>query len=156
MGQQFAYWFSLICLLKLSAGYVKQGDGYMIGKDPNKHRVALGRGKYILEWQVNQAKEIITFNVTVETRGYVGFGLSGNGKMTGADIVIGGVMPSGSWYFKDRHAVANQLPKLDSKQDWTLHEARESNTHTFLSFSRDFDTCDSEDYPITVRVSQKG
>lgn len=122
----------------------------MVGNNPNRHRVTLDpRGKYVLEWDVDWTTERVTFNVTVETTGYVGFGLSSNGKMSGADIVIGGVMPSGKWYFTDRHAIANQLPEEDPSQDWTLLEARESESFTFLCFSRAFDTCDPQDYPIT-------
>lgn len=45
--------------------------------------------------------------------------------------------------------MGNQVPQEDQSQDWTLHAAWESTTHTFLSFSRALDTCDKEDYPIT-------
>lgn len=45
--------------------------------------------------------------------------------------------------------MGNQLPEEDASQDWVLHWASESDTHTYLSFSRDFDTCDAQDYPIT-------
>src|SRR5665811_806472 len=50
-------------------------------------------------WNVlNETSEII-FKVVAETRGYVGFGLSTNGAMTNADIVIGGVA-HGKPYFE--------------------------------------------------------
>ena len=47
-------------------------------------------GKYHLKWSFN--RETITFEVEVETTGYVGFGLSPNGAMASSDIVIGGVV----------------------------------------------------------------
>lgn len=46
-------------------------------------------GKYHLKWRFD--RRTITFEIEVETRGYVGFGLSPNGAMALSDIVIGGV-----------------------------------------------------------------
>ncbi|CAL8072119.1 unnamed protein product [Orchesella dallaii] len=114
------------------------------------------QGKYRLEWFTDWNRKIVTFNVTVQTRGYVGLGLTNNGKMSGADVVIGGVKPNGKTYFSDRHAVGNQLPVLDLSQDWELLSAWESETHTSISFSRAFDTCDPEDYALTVSLKQYG
>ncbi|CAL8068110.1 unnamed protein product [Orchesella dallaii] len=118
--------------------------------NPFRHSVNLDqRGKYVLEWEVDWKEERIYFNVTVSTNGWVGFGLSKKGTMKGADIVIGGVDKNGKPYFSDRHALDNKLPILDESQDWTLHETWERGVWTFLSFSRPFDTCDSEgDLPI--------
>lgn len=124
----------------------------MIGGNPYSHRETLDpQGKYQLEWTVDWIQKRVTFNVTVNTQGYIGFGLSDNGKMTGADIVIGGISPEGQAYFIDAHAVGNQMPVTDPSQNWKLHEVREDVFHTFLSFSRDFDTCDPQDYQITVK-----
>ncbi|CAL8068076.1 unnamed protein product [Orchesella dallaii] len=107
-------------------------------------------GRYLLEWEVNFSEQKITFNVTVQTKGYVGFGLSRSGKMSGADIIIGGVDQKGRPYFSDRHAILNQTPQLDESQDWILNSASESGNHTFVSFSRPLDTCDEDhDLPIT-------
>lgn len=90
---------------------------------------------WIVDWRQKK-----TFHVTAETTGYVGFGLSSNGKMTGADIVIGGVDSKGRSYFADYHAVGHQIPVRDPSQDWKLLSARENGTHTMISFSRVFDT----------------
>lgn len=46
-------------------------------------------GKYNLKWRFD--RRTITFEIEVETRGYIGFGLSPNGAMASSDIVIGGV-----------------------------------------------------------------
>jgi hypothetical protein len=51
-------------------------------------------GEFVLFWKFNDSH--ITFEVHVKTRGYVGFGISPNGKMYPAEIVIGWV--------KDGHA----------------------------------------------------
>lgn len=105
-------------------------------------------GRYQVEWLVDWVGERITFNVTCATRGYVGFGLARNSKMEGADIVIGGVNGDGTPYFGDYHALGEQRPVLDGKQDWVLKGAGETETHTFLSFSRGFESCDGEDIGI--------
>lgn len=146
--ENFQFFIFVVHILVHNFDY---GVGYMVDSNPYRHTEILDSlGKYLLEWQVDWLQKRVTFNVTVKTKGYVGFGLSDNGKMTGADIVVGGMLPNGQTYFSDRHAVGNQVPEEDPSQDWKLHEARENRTHTFLSFSRDFDTCDPQDYAIRV------
>lgn len=51
---------------------------------------------------------------------------------------------------QDRHGVGTKEPQIDDSQDWTLLSASENDTHTLLSFSRAFDTCDSQDFAINV------
>ena len=43
-------------------------------------------GKYFLFWNSNDTH--VTFEVHVKTRGYVGFGISGNGSMFPADVIM--------------------------------------------------------------------
>lgn len=132
---------------------VTESDAIING-NPHHRRVNLEpSGKYVLEWIADFKTRTIHFNVTAQTTGYVGFGLSRRGKMTGADIVIGGVDKHGKSYFSDRHAISSQTPVVDHSQDWTLNSAWERNGRTFLSFSRPFDTCDTQhDMPITVNI----
>jgi len=43
------------------------------------------------------------------------------------------------------------MPQVDAQEDWTLLEATENGTWTYLKFSRLLYTCDEDgDYPITV------
>lgn len=56
-------------------------------------------GKYLAEWEVDLDTEIIVFTLDVETTGFVGFGISMNPSMAGADIVIGGVRDDETTYF---------------------------------------------------------
>lgn len=56
-------------------------------------------GKYSAEWEVNLDTGSIVFTLNVQTTGYVGFGISMNPSMAGADIVIGGVKDDGTTYF---------------------------------------------------------
>ena len=70
-----------------------------------------------LYWNVDTAKREIVFTVEAKTTGWVGFGISsGQGKMEGADIVIGWVK-DGQTYFK----VSNLTMKL--------HECRVHPSH---------------------------
>ncbi|CAL8068438.1 unnamed protein product [Orchesella dallaii] len=134
-------------------GFLVNVNGYLVDDNPYRHQETLDpNGKYNLEWVVDWARERVLFNVTVETKGWVGFGLSRRGKMAGADIIIGGVAPSGKSYFSDRHAIGNNLPILDQSQDWVLEQAWEKKGKTSLKFSRPFDTCDKHDIPINDDV----
>ncbi|OXA47290.1 DBH-like monooxygenase protein 1 [Folsomia candida] len=122
---------------------------------PHQHSILLknievldGEGKYILGWEIS-GDEII-FEIEAETLGWVGFGISPQGGMTGADIFIGGVLSDGSPYSQDRFGIGRMEPRLDVHEDWRLLEAMElpSMGKTILKFSRLLNTCDDEDYPI--------
>ena len=45
-------------------------------------------GKYNLEWTVTEEKSNIVFQITVETLGYAGLGISPDGAMPKSDIVV--------------------------------------------------------------------
>ena len=55
-------------------------------------------GNYWLFWKTNSTH--ITFETHVKTKGYVGFGLSTNGKMFPADVVVGWIENNGTVHFK--------------------------------------------------------
>ncbi|KAM9354985.1 DBH-like monooxygenase protein 2 homolog [Pholidichthys leucotaenia] len=101
-----------------------------------------------LRWGFDDLKEIIKFQLSVNTTGWVGFGFSPNGGMKGADIVIGGLGSDGS-YFKDRHATKTAMPDVDVKQDYILLSIKETEGKTVMTFERTFQTCDDKDLPIT-------
>ncbi|XP_072355246.1 DBH-like monooxygenase protein 1 homolog isoform X2 [Scyliorhinus torazame] len=112
-------------------------------------------GKYHLRWKHDNTT--ITFEVEVETRGYVGLGLSPTGSMAQSDMVIGGVA-NGRPYLKDYNTL-NFDGKLneDHRQDYRLEYGMENNTHTIIAFSRDLNSCDHKDKIITVEpIIQKG
>lgn len=90
----------------------------------------------------------ITFEVQVRTLGYVGLGFSVDGKMKGADMVIGWVR-DGQVFFQDRNAVDRYEPEVDSSQDYEQLLGYENGTHTVLRFRRKYDTCDPHDFKIT-------
>eukprot|EP00058_Branchiostoma_floridae_P026365 XP_002611856.1 hypothetical protein BRAFLDRAFT_83120 [Branchiostoma floridae] len=111
------------------------------------------REKYFLQWRYDA--ETITFRVEVATLGYVGFGISPNGDMTGSDIVTGFVTDQGDTFFFDRYATARAMPTIDSSQDWTLESSGENGTHTFLQFSRKLVLCDHTDRTIELENPTK-
>ena len=55
-------------------------------------------GYYALYWNFTRSTESIYFAVNVSTTGWVGFGLSPDGQMTGSDVVIGWVANDGTGY----------------------------------------------------------
>lgn len=56
-------------------------------------------GRIFLAWEPDHEREVVTFEIEASTTGYVGFGISPYGSMTGADIFIGGVGANGVPYF---------------------------------------------------------
>ncbi|CAL4125626.1 unnamed protein product [Meganyctiphanes norvegica] len=103
-------------------------------------------GGFVVDWTPDQDQ--IRFQVTVNTRGYIGFGLSSKPDMDGADIVVGWVH-SGKAYLQDRHGVGHEEPEVDSQQDWSLIAGYENDTHTSLIMSRPYNTCDKKDQTIS-------
>jgi len=64
-------------------------------------------GRFILSWELGEDKSAITFELWAQTVGYIGFGISLNGGMAGADIFIAGVAPDGSPYSSVRQISNN-------------------------------------------------
>ncbi|XP_063401020.1 DBH-like monooxygenase protein 1 [Mytilus trossulus] len=103
-------------------------------------------GNFWLFWNVSGTN--ITFETHVRTRGYVGFGLSSNGKMFPSDVVVGWVK-DGTAVLKDCHTTGHFTPEVDTSQDWHLISGFENDFGTVLTFSRKLDTCDDNDTIIT-------
>ncbi len=57
-----------------------------------------GESKFMLSWKINEDENTIYFEISAGTLGYVGFGISPSGGMTGADILIAGVKENGEEY----------------------------------------------------------
>ncbi|KAL1254708.1 hypothetical protein QQF64_016937 [Cirrhinus molitorella] len=137
---------ALVFLTSLFCSACSQGTRFV-------HSAALdAEGRYNIKWGFDEST--ITFEVEVETRGYIGFGLSPTGAMSSSDIVIGGVL-NGSPYLLDYYTDSNRKVHKDPLQSYQLLYGRENNTHTVLAFSRNLQTCDDNDKVITgstVRV----
>jgi hypothetical protein len=90
-------------------------------------------------------KDEIQFELHCRSTGWVGFGLSPNGGMTGADIAIGWVDNAGKAHLKDTHATDFLTPLIDAKQDWQLIQATQTNGYTLIKMKRQLNTCDKEE-----------
>ncbi|XP_054153222.1 DBH-like monooxygenase protein 1 homolog [Oppia nitens] len=115
------------------------------------HSIVLDpHNKYHLKWYFDDTKQQITFNVVVRTQGWVGFGISPNGAMTGSDLVIGWIDDNSVTHFHDRYAEEEELPTIDDSQDWHLLESGHNGTYTWMTFRRFYFSCDTEsDLQIT-------
>ncbi|XP_069014865.1 DBH-like monooxygenase protein 2 homolog [Embiotoca jacksoni] len=103
-----------------------------------------------LKWGYDNLQGHITFQLVVNSTGWVSFGLSPNGGMKGSDIVIGGLGPDGI-YFTDRHATGNSMPIVDEQQNYTLLSGNENEGQTTITFQRSIQTCDDKDFHITAQ-----
>ncbi|CAG7667485.1 unnamed protein product [Allacma fusca] len=87
------------------------------------------------------------FFVLTKTRGFVGFGLTDDGRR--ADLIIGGIRDDETPYFADRYSATGNGSKIDTRQDWQLHEVMETSDSTLLWFIRSLNTGDTAE-DITI------
>lgn len=77
--------------------------------------------------------------------GWVGFGISRNGGMKGADMAILS-KPSGSdWVLNDYHSEDFVTPQLDSSQDLHLLSVSVSGGVKSFTWTRRIESCDTTD-----------
>ncbi|XP_036003327.1 DBH-like monooxygenase protein 2 homolog [Fundulus heteroclitus] len=103
-----------------------------------------------LKWGFADMQGNITFQLAVNTTGWVGFGLSPQGGMDDADIVMGGLGPTGS-YFSDYHSPEEGRPLMDEDQSYTLLSMIENDGQTIMTFQRSIKNCDEKDFQITAQ-----
>ena len=56
------------------------------------------------------------------------------------------------FFSQDRYADARAIPPIDEQQDYDLTGFQESGGKTLLKFKRKFDTCDTRDRKLEVRI----
>ena len=98
-----------LCVLLLNSFSVVQSSSANLAEELSFFS-PLDEGQNVnLYWNVDTAKKEIFFTVEAKTTGWVGFGISsGQGKMEGADIVIGWVK-DGQTYFKASNLTMNAI-----------------------------------------------
>eukprot|EP00164_Ancoracysta_twista_P006473 GFYU01009014.1.p1 GENE.GFYU01009014.1~~GFYU01009014.1.p1 ORF type:complete len:659 (+),score=192.89 GFYU01009014.1:131-2107(+) len=117
------------------------------------HAILDPENKFVLYWTYDTTTEVASMAVQVETLGWVGFGLSPNGKMPGSDVFTAWVK-DGQVHLQDRFANDRVLPTMDKFQDWVLEDGAESDGKTVITFTRKKNVCntgtghDSDDLPI--------
>ncbi|XP_073254240.1 DBH-like monooxygenase protein 1 homolog [Porites lutea] len=143
-----------LCVLLLNSFSVVQSSSANLAEELSFFSPLDESQNVKLYWNVDTAKKEIFFTVEAKTTGWVGFGISsGQGKMEGADIVIGWVK-DGQTYFKDRHADGRVMPNIDSQQDYELISLKEDNGKTTMKFKRKLDTCDLQDNKIETGTTK--
>lgn len=60
-----------------------------------------------LRWDFDHEAEIITFELQVQTTGWVGLGITDRYTFVGSDLVVGGVLPNGNVYFSVSLGISN-------------------------------------------------
>jgi len=93
----FIYPFLLISCLTFN--YINADNdiwSYQLWLDPYE--------KYSVKWNISDLDETITFLCEVQTKGWIGLGLSPNGGMKGSDIIIAWIDDNnGKTYFHVRN-----------------------------------------------------
>lgn len=94
--------------------------------------------------------------ISAPTLGYIGWGISTNGGMVGADILLMWVDDAtGTSHMQDRYADAFAEPKLDDDQSSILDfEGHQNATHTTFKFRRDVNAgCSDPKHDLSIPQS---
>ncbi len=97
--------------------------------------------KLLFSWTATE--DAFTAELSAETRGYAAIGFSPRGDMINADIFMAWVDDDGVLHGKDMYATDETAPKLDDEgDDWRVLGGYENETHTVVTFKRNWRTCD--------------
>nr|XP_039261858.1 uncharacterized protein LOC120338002 isoform X6 [Styela clava] len=109
--------------------------------------IYLDNGKEVeLQWVIE--REVAAFKVVAPTIGWIGVGLSFDGTMKSADMIIAGIDDERQ-YIYDTHSDINGVPDVDDHfQDAELIEAYEVEDKTTIIFKRKLNTRDLDDNKI--------
>ncbi|ODN05531.1 DBH-like monooxygenase protein 1, partial [Orchesella cincta] len=112
----------------------------------NRHREVLDpKTGYAVEWNGwDRNSKAMVFNISTRAvgNGYVAFGLSKNGQLDGADVVICGIGSDGKPYIFDTTGSGRNRLNLDSTQNWKVLSAQRNQGRLQMTISRNLDTCD--------------
>eukprot|EP00485_Elphidium_margaritaceum_P023517 CAMPEP_0202712258 /NCGR_PEP_ID=MMETSP1385-20130828/36148_1 /ASSEMBLY_ACC=CAM_ASM_000861 /TAXON_ID=933848 /ORGANISM="Elphidium margaritaceum" /LENGTH=656 /DNA_ID=CAMNT_0049372229 /DNA_START=22 /DNA_END=1992 /DNA_ORIENTATION=+ len=109
---------------------------------------------YRLYWKLLE-DERVEIGIEAETTGWVGFGLSDDQTMGGADIILGWVDDSDAkTYLQRRHSVSiyNRNPVFDEDLSDDLVEASQENGVTRLRFTRQLFPCADDENHFVKQV----
>jgi dopamine beta-monooxygenase len=105
--------------------------------DPNKGAA--------LHWRIAD-DEHLDLAIAMQATGWIGFGLTINGGMTGADMVL--VEASDLSVAKDAYVQDERFPQEDDCQDWKLVDAAMDDGFFLVKLRRKLDTGDNQDHAI--------
>ncbi|KAL8625948.1 hypothetical protein ACOMHN_012540 [Nucella lapillus] len=102
-----------------------------------------------LYWDVDYVTSTVFFRLRAQVRkseGWFGMGFSDYGAISDADVVVFWTDEDGWHHLQDGWTDKDGYLYTDSQQDYQLTESTITDDVTTLSFSRQFDTCDDDDY----------
>lgn len=97
---------------------------------------------------MDEEAEMVEIGLQVNTTGWVGFGVSNDGTMAGADIIIGWIDTNQDAYLQRRHSISlnDRYPRFDEDISDTLLDSFQEDGVTFLHFNRELFPCADEVY----------
>lgn len=103
---------------------------------------------YHIYWRVVGDDVVIALNLKGNPGGWLGFGISINGGMKGADIVVAQLV-DGRYTLQDRYATQYAQPAIDDEQNLEFLDQVIGANETTIVYSRRIKPCDIEqDIPI--------
>lgn len=109
-------------------------------------------GQVTLDWILDYSRETLAFEVHLPSSfSWFVIGFSDYGKPFPADYCTLWYDWKNKLHFQDSHATENGVLHIDSKQDCKEFRIAQRGNVTKFTFSREFDTCDNDDYVIEVR-----
>ncbi|KAJ3156054.1 hypothetical protein HDU89_005618 [Geranomyces variabilis] len=145
-----------LAALTLSAAHANAATCYQTLKQAEFPNCQVLDPRYALHWNVHGDQ--ITYGVTVDVdvaANWVGFGVSDNGGMRGADITVLTADATGKVVAQDYWAENYGAPTLDTHQDVTLDASQSTHTasQTTAVFTRPLNSCDAQDQPILANTT---
>jgi hypothetical protein len=98
-----------------------------------------------LHWRITD-EEYLDLAIAVQATGWLGFGLTVNGGMTGSDMVL--VEAADLTVAKDAYVKDERYPQEDDCQDWKMINATVDDGFLMVQLRRKLDTGDTQDHAI--------
>ena len=107
----------------------------------------LQENMYYLYW--NYTTTDILIELQVKTTGWIGFGLSPNGGMDGADVIIAWIDANGKSNFTDRHIRGRDVI-VDQVQNWMPLLVTSKDGFLVAKFTRKIKICDKSNEDMDI------
>ena len=109
-------------------------------------------GAFLFKWSINEETQEITVTLDSSYSGYIGWGISPNGKMNNSDCMIG-YIENGSPVAKDLWCLSDDV-ETDSQYDFTNVTGSLTDGRQIITYTRKLNTGDSKDLAIVQGESQ--